>query len=62
MLFFWCHAFEVCLLAIDEGLELDELEGHPFYASGLEDKEVIPAIGMLDIDGVACRCVGGKRA
>ena len=53
MLFLGCHAFEVCLLAIDEGLEFEELEGNPFYASGLEDKEVIPAIVMLDIDGVA---------
>ena len=56
------HAFEVCLLAIDEGLEFEELEGNPFYASSLKDKEVIPAVGMLDLDGVACRCVGGKCA
>ena len=55
-------AFEVCLLAIHEGLKAIPFGGNPFCASGLKDKEVIPAVGMLDIDGVACRCAGGKRA
>jgi hypothetical protein len=55
MLFLGCHAFEVSLLAIDEGLKAIPFGGNPFYASGLEDKEVKPAVGMLDIDGVACR-------
>ena len=53
MLFLGCHAFEVCLLAIDEGLEAIPFGGNPFYASGLKDKEVILAVGMLDLDGVA---------
>ena len=46
-------AFEVCLLAIDEGLEAEPLGVNPFYASGLKDKEVEAAVGMLDLDGVA---------